>query len=88
MTEQSWWQRAIAAINREYERRIRRASLVGDAAGDHHAAHTPADSGDAATMNDQGAATLDEGEAAEIVNLPKGAPLGRRPRSTADTNPE
>lgn len=88
MTEQSWWQRAIAAINREYERRIRRASLLGDAADHHHSAHTPDDKVVAAAVSDQGAPAPDEGEAAEIVNLPKGTPLGRRPRPTADTDPE
>ncbi len=70
MSEQSWWQRTFAAITREYERRIRRASLVTDYGVPHH--------------DDHGAPTQpadDEAEAAEIVNLPKGTPLGRHSRS-------
>jgi hypothetical protein len=61
MAEQSWWRRSLAAINREYERRIRRASQVTEYGADHHA-HTNHE---------------DEVEAAAIVNVPRGTPLRR-----------
>lgn len=68
MAEQSWWQRMVAAINREYERRIRAASLVTEyGAGHHDHDHAVDDHHD-----DEG------GEVAEIVNVPKGTRLGRR----------
>ncbi len=47
-----WWGRMLAAFGREYERRIRAASLVteyGAAHGAHH--HEDADEGAAAIMN-------------------------------------
>ncbi|NTW04173.1 MAG: hypothetical protein HGA19_23380 [Oscillochloris sp.] len=69
MAEQSgWWQRVLAAIGREYERRIRAASLVTEyGAGHGHGAHDSHEAGDHHE---------DDGEAAEIMNLPRGS---RRP---------
>lgn len=61
MSTQSWWQRAIAAINREYERRIRRASLVTEYGANHHG-HDHDDH--------------EDGEAAAIMNVPRGTRLG------------
>lgn len=61
--QQSWWARMLAVVSREYERRIRKASLVteyGAAHGSHH--------------------DHDDGEAAEIMNLPRGS---RRPTFSA-----
>lgn len=67
MSEQSLWKRTLAAIHHEYDRRIRRASLVTEygAAHGHHA--------------DQSAHASPEhdDDLAEIVNVPKGTPIGR-----------
>ncbi|GAB4207704.1 MAG: hypothetical protein OHK0022_36300 [Roseiflexaceae bacterium] len=49
-------ERLAQAINREYERRIRRASLITEYGAAHHSDHT----------DDE-----DEGEV-EIVNVPRG----------------
>ncbi|MEI6180257.1 MAG: hypothetical protein WCP31_05850 [Chloroflexales bacterium] len=62
MSEQRWWQRAIAAINREYDRRIRKSSLVTVYGATHHG-HDDAEH--------------DDSEAAAIVNVPKGTRVGR-----------
>jgi hypothetical protein len=79
MSQQSWWRRAIAAVNREYDRRIRRASLVTEYGADHHGhAHTAADHAAPAGLVHPEADHDDD--AAEIVNLPKGTPLGRKAR--------
>lgn len=62
MATQNLWQRLLAAINREYERRIRAASLVTEYGAAHHATHAE----DAE----------DDGEAAVIANVPRGTRLG------------
>jgi hypothetical protein len=59
MAEQPFWQRLIAAVNREYERRVRAASLVGEYGADHH--------GSAVYTED-----AEEGEVALIANVPRG----------------
>ncbi|GAB4424440.1 MAG: hypothetical protein OHK0015_03180 [Chloroflexi bacterium OHK40] len=41
MAEAPFWQRFVAAVNREYERRIRAASLVSEYGGDHHGGDEP-----------------------------------------------
>jgi hypothetical protein len=63
MAERSGWlERLRRAVEREYERRIRAASLVKEYGAHHgHADH--------------------EGDAAEIVNIPRGA---RRPEPHHD----
>ncbi len=61
MVEQSLWQRFIAAVDREYERRIRAASLVTEY-GAHHEHHADDD---------------DVGEVAVIANVPRGSRLDR-----------
>lgn len=67
MAKQPWWRRVIAAIDREYERRIRAASLVTEYGIGHHDEHE---------------ADHEEEEAvAEIVNVPRGADLGHRRRA-------
>ncbi|WP_298816985.1 hypothetical protein [Chloroflexus sp.] len=73
MNEQSWWQRLVAVIEREYERRIRRASLLGEfkpADADHHHAHGSAGSAFALPAHS-------EDEEAVIVNVPPGTRIGR-----------
>ncbi|NTU77849.1 MAG: hypothetical protein HGA45_00355 [Chloroflexales bacterium] len=65
MSKQSWWQRAIAAINREYERRIRRSSLVTEYGAAHHG-------------HDHDHLEHDDNDTTEIMNVPKGTRLGRR----------
>ncbi|NNJ09364.1 hypothetical protein EKD04_003380 [Chloroflexales bacterium ZM16-3] len=62
MAEQSGWLgRLRTVVEREYERRIRAASLVTEYGAAHGSHHSHDD---------------DEGDAAEIMNLPRGA---RRP---------
>lgn len=70
MAEQSWWKRAIATINREYERRIRRSSLVTEYGANHHGHGHDADH----DQPDHG--EHDDGEASVIMNVPKGTRLG------------
>lgn len=64
MAELNPWQRLVAAINREYERRIRAASLVTEYGADHHAHDDHQDEGD-------------EAEVAVIANVPRGTRVGR-----------
>ena len=67
MAEQQFWQRVVAAVNREYERRVRAASLVGEYGASHHA-------------GDHGAAGQhegEEGEVAVIANIARGTPVAR-----------
>ena len=95
MAEQSVWQRMLHAVQREYDRRLRRASAL-DAAHSH--AHEPApipDAGDhSATAPSFPAApevpnaltpTTEESAAAEISNVPLGTPLRRRARLHGQT---
>ena len=60
MTAPTWFQRFLAAIEREYDRRLRRASSLPE--------------------HPYSLETEDEGEVAEITNVPTGAPLSRRRR--------
>lgn len=69
MAEQTFWQRLIAAVNREYERRIRAASLVREYGADHHGRLEHSDD-------------ADEGEVAVIANIPRGTRLA--PSADAD----
>jgi len=74
-----------AVINREYDRRIKRASLITEYGAQHHdhsadyADETPADA-------DHAAAETAE-EAAEIVNIPRGTPVVAH-EPTPETSPE
>jgi len=69
MAEQSWWRRIITAIEQEYERRLRRASLLGEykLADDYHAHTMPT------TTSTH---PVDEEEAV-IVNVPRGTRIER-----------
>jgi hypothetical protein len=77
MAEQNWWQRTVIAVNREYERRIRRASLITEYGVAGHADHG---------HSMPPLPTIDE-EAAAIVNVPKGTPVARphRPAPPPDS---
>ncbi|MFV9506167.1 MAG: hypothetical protein AB4911_16570 [Oscillochloridaceae bacterium umkhey_bin13] len=82
MAEQSLWRRMVAAVEREYERRIRAASLVTEYGASHHDHHHTSDhqpTGHTETEIDQ-----DDGEFAEIVNVPKGTRLGSHARPTGE----
>jgi hypothetical protein len=68
MAERSWWGRLLHALDGEYERRVRAASQVTEYSAAHAALHSSGD---------------DEGEVAEIINLPRGARL--RPGHSDDT---
>jgi hypothetical protein len=69
MAEQSWWRRLVATIDREYERRIRAASLVTEYGAPHHDEHEEE--------------LAEEGEVAEIVNVPRGTVIGREHRAAS-----
>jgi hypothetical protein len=59
------------AIYKEYDRRIKRASLITDYGASHH----QDDHADHDEQGDHVAEAHDDPEAAEIVNLPRGAPI-------------
>ncbi|MGQ9926927.1 MAG: hypothetical protein ACUVS4_08655 [Chloroflexaceae bacterium] len=69
MAEQSWWRRLVATINREYERRIRAASLVTEYGAPHHDKHEEEHA--------------EEGEVAEIVNVPRGTAIRHEQRAAS-----
>jgi hypothetical protein len=74
-----------SVINREYDRRIKRASLITEygaqqhAHGADHADETPAAAEHAAQEADE--------EAAEIVNIPRGTPVVAH-EPAPETSPE
>ena len=59
------WKTISNAIYREYDRRIKRASLITEYGAAHHAAHEDAHAEEA----------HGEAEEAEIVNVPRGTPV-------------
>ncbi|RRR76586.1 MAG: hypothetical protein EI684_02675 [Candidatus Viridilinea halotolerans] len=65
MNETSFWQRIFNAIEKEYDRRIRAASLVTAYGAAHHGHHHD----DHHEEN--------EDDAAEIVNVPRGTRIKR-----------
>lgn len=65
MAEQNIWQRFVAAIHNEYERRIRAASLVTEYGASHHG------------HNEDEHGHDDEAEVAVIANVPRGTRVGR-----------
>jgi N-acyl-L-homoserine lactone synthetase len=77
MAEQSWWRRIITAIEHEYERRLRRASLLGEfkPVDDHHHSHAVA-----TTISEH---AVDEEEAV-IVNVPRGTRIARHESQHAE----
>ena len=77
------WKAITDAVYREYDRRIKRASLVTEYGMHHghvadHADHAHAEEAHADTTNEDAAQTSDvdeETEEAEIVNVPRGTPV-------------
>lgn len=69
MAEQSWWRRSLAAINREYERRIRRASQVTE-----YGAHTHHDDDEAAAIINVPRGTRLARPAPQVEPAPPGEP--------------
>lgn len=61
------------AIYREYDRRIKRASVITEYGANHHADHAPADHAPEPAHHDE---AEDE---AEIVNIPRGTPVAAPP---------
>jgi hypothetical protein len=59
------WKTISNALYKEYDRRIKRASLITEYGAAHHAGHGDAHADDA----------HDHAEAAEIVNIPRGTPV-------------
>ena len=57
------WKTISNALYREYDRRIKRASLITEYGAAHHAAHA------------DDAHDHEEAEEAEIVNVPRGTPV-------------
>ena len=62
----SVWKTISNALYKEYDRRIKRASLITEYGAAHHGTHA-----DAAHADD----THDDSEEAEIVNIPRGTPV-------------
>jgi hypothetical protein len=78
----------VRAMNREYDRRIKRASLITEygQAHHHHGAsdHAPhADHGHTDAVNEDAEHAGDEEQAAEILNVPRGTPV-KQPDSPPD----
>jgi len=69
----SLWGRILASIGREYERRIRAASLITEYGAGHGSHHSHDDH-----HKDE------DDDAAEIVNLPRGSRLGSAFHHDAD----
>ena len=67
------WKTISNAIYREYDRRIRRASLITEYGAAHHDTHADAH---ADTAHDD---TPADAEEAEIVNVPRGTPVATQP---------
>jgi hypothetical protein len=59
------WKTISDALYREYDRRIKRASLVVEYGATHHGSHADAHADDAHS----------DAEEAEIVNIPRGTPI-------------
>ncbi len=72
MAEQNLWQRLTAAMNREYERRVRAASLVIEYGANQHSVHQDA--------------TEAAAEAAVIMNIPRGTPRKQPPPSASGSD--
>ena len=70
------------AIYREYDRRIRRASLVTEYGAQHHA-HADEHAADEPPVAADTAAPTEEEEEAEIVNVPRGTPVANSERPAA-----
>jgi len=68
------WKTISNALYKEYDRRIKRASLITEYGAAHHNGHSDAHAADA--QDD----LHEDGEAAEIANIPRGTPVA----ATAD----
>ena len=78
----------VQAINREYDRRIKRASLITEYGMAHHhhgADHAPhGDHGHVDAVNEDAEHSGGEDEGAEIVNIPRGTPVKQPDAPTAE----
>lgn len=72
-------------INREYDRRIKRASLITEYGAQHHA-HSADHADETAAAADHTAPEADE-EAAEIINISPGTPVTAH-EPAPETSPE
>ena len=63
-----FWKTISNAIYREYDRRIKRASLITEYGAAHHAEHDDAQA-------DRAHEQAEEAEEAEIANIPRGTPV-------------
>ena len=68
----------VRAMNREYDRRIKRASLVTEYGMAHHH-HDDTDQAPHADAVNEDAGHTDDEEQAEIVNVPRGTPVSQPP---------
>lgn len=78
----------VNAIYREYDRRIKRASLITEYGMAHHGHAAHADHAEAAHAAGEHA---EEDEGAEIVNVPRGTPIhmpAQTPSQPTSDNPQ
>ena len=64
------WKTISNALFKEYDRRIKRASLITEYGAAHHGTHADAAHADAAHAD-----AHEDAEEAEIVNIPRGTPV-------------
>ena len=64
------WKTISNALFKEYDRRIKRASLITEYGAAHHGTHA-----DAAHADPAHADAHEDAEEAEIVNIPRGTPV-------------
>jgi hypothetical protein len=64
------WKTISNALFKEYDRRIKRASLITEYGAAHHGTHVDAAHADAAHADAHG-----DAEEAEIINIPRGTPV-------------
>jgi hypothetical protein len=69
------WKTISNALYKEYDRRIKRASLITEYGAAHHVGHSDTHDGDA----------HEDAEEAEIVNIPRGTPVA--PSAVASEQP-
>lgn len=84
----NWFTRISSAIYREYDRRIKRASLIAEYGTHHdHSSHGESeDDGEIEIVNMPRGAVLTSGddEEVEIVNVPRGAALSQEKPGAED----
>jgi len=69
------WKTISKALYKEYDRRIKRASLITEYGAAHHGTHADAAHADAARADVAHADANEDAEEAEIVNIPRGTPV-------------